>query len=144
MPVLHTHIHRHWLRALAAITLLFTQLLVVAQSQPALAFTQDPATVFINEIHYDNVGVDLGEAVEIAGPAGTNMSGWSIVRYNGTNPASGVVYTTPAANENLSGTIPNLGGTGYGVLVVNYPKTAYRTARTMLLHWSITASWCSS
>jgi hypothetical protein len=39
----------------------------------------------INEIHYDNVGTDAGEAVEIAGPAGTDLSGWKIVRYNGSD-----------------------------------------------------------
>jgi len=31
--------------------------------------------VFINEIHYDNVGTDAGEAVEVAGLAGSNLSG---------------------------------------------------------------------
>ena len=48
-------------------------------------------TVFINEIHYDNDGVDVGEAIEIAGPAGTNLSGWTLVLYNG---ATGAVYDT--------------------------------------------------
>ena len=45
----------------------------------APAFTQDPATVFINELHYDNGGTDAGEAVEIAGPAGTDLTGWSVL-----------------------------------------------------------------
>ena len=31
-------------------------------------------TVFINEIHYDDAGGDAGEGVEIAGPAGTDLS----------------------------------------------------------------------
>ncbi|BBL57424.1 ExeM/NucH family extracellular endonuclease [Methylomonas koyamae] len=57
--------------------------------------------VFINEIHYDNAGSDSGEAVEIAGPAGTNLSGWKIVPYNGSGGAS----YTPICN--LSGSIPN-------------------------------------
>lgn len=39
--------------------------------------------VFINEIHYDNRGVDRGEGIEIAGPAGTDLAGWSLVLYNG-------------------------------------------------------------
>ncbi len=34
------------------------------------------STIFINEIHYDNTGGDAGEGVEIAGPAGTDLSGW--------------------------------------------------------------------
>ncbi|MFQ5587010.1 MAG: endonuclease, partial [Thermodesulfobacteriota bacterium] len=49
--------------------------------------------IFINEIHYDNAGGDTGEGVEIAGPAGSNMGGWSIVLYNGSG---GVVYKTAA------------------------------------------------
>ena len=45
---------------------------------------QTSPTVFINEIHYDNTGTDAGEFIEIAGPAGTNLSDYSIVLYNGT------------------------------------------------------------
>ncbi|HAC65731.1 MAG TPA: endonuclease [Cyanothece sp. UBA12306] len=48
-------------------------------------------TVFINEIHYDNSGSDVGEFIELAGSAGTNLDGWSIVLYNGNN---GSVYNT--------------------------------------------------
>lgn len=44
--------------------------------------------VFINEFHYDNTGTDAGEFVEIAGPAGTDLSGWYIVLYNGANGSS--------------------------------------------------------
>jgi VCBS repeat-containing protein len=78
-----------------------------------------PAPLFINEIHYDNVGTDTGEAIEIAGPAGTDLTGWSIVRYNGNG---GVVYTSPAqSSPALSGTIPDQGN-GYGTVVVTYPQ----------------------
>jgi predicted extracellular nuclease len=64
------------------------------------AFTENPAGVFINEIHYDDTGnPDAGEAVEIAGPAGTDLGGWSLVLYNG---ATGATYDTIA----LSGSIP--------------------------------------
>jgi hypothetical protein len=71
-------------------------------------------TIFINEIHYDNTGTDTGEAIEIAGPAGTDLSGWSIVLYNGAN---GAVYDT----DTLSGVVPNQQG-GYGTIVLNYPS----------------------
>lgn len=77
---------------IAAVGLLAGSLLLGSLSM-AQAFTQNPATVFINEIHYDNTGTDAGEAVEIAGPAGTDLSGWSIVLYNGSG---GAVYTTTA------------------------------------------------
>lgn len=71
------------------------------------------ATVWINEIHYDNSGADVGEAVELAGAAGTSLSGWSLLLYNGSN---GAVYAT----YSLSGTIPSTCG-DFGVVVVNTP-----------------------
>lgn len=64
------------------------------------------AAVWINEFHYDNSGTDSGEIVEIAGPAGTSLTGWKILGYNG---ADGSVYKT----VNLSGTIANQQN-GYG------------------------------
>jgi len=70
--------------------------------------------VFINEIHYDNTGTDTGEAIEIAGPAGTNLAGWSIVLYNGNGGAS---YKTTA----LAGTIPDQQA-GFGTLTFSYPS----------------------
>jgi len=66
------------------------------------------ASVFINEIHYDNAGGDIGEAIEIAGPVGTDLSGWSLVLYNGSG---GAVYDT----INLSGSILNQQN-GFGTL----------------------------
>ncbi len=85
-------------------------LLVLAcfASQSALA-----QAVFINEIHYDNTGTDSGEAIEVAGPAGTDLTSWSLVLYNGAN---GTVYDTIT----LSGAIPNQQG-GYGTVTVSLP-----------------------
>ncbi|HSB07899.1 MAG TPA: lamin tail domain-containing protein, partial [Blastocatellia bacterium] len=70
-------------------------------------------SVFINEIHYDNTGTDAGEAIEVAGPAGTDLTGWSIVLYNG---AGGAPYDTDA----LSGVIPNQQN-GFGTVSLSYP-----------------------
>jgi endonuclease/exonuclease/phosphatase family metal-dependent hydrolase len=70
--------------------------------------------VFINEIHYDNVGVDVGESIEIAGPAGKDLTGWSLVLYNGAN---GAVYNTTA----LSGTLANVSN-GFGFFTIAYPS----------------------
>ncbi|NUM75937.1 hypothetical protein HUU40_16360, partial [candidate division KSB1 bacterium] len=55
-----------------------------------LAFSPAAAQtpIFINEIHYDNNGADTGEAIEIAGPAGSDLTGWSLVLYNGANGAN--------------------------------------------------------
>jgi DNA/RNA endonuclease G (NUC1) len=58
-----------------------------------------PSTRF-TEIHYDNVGTDANEAIEIEGDAGTGLSGWSIVLYTGSD---GTVYRT----VDLSGTFAN-------------------------------------
>jgi DNA/RNA endonuclease G (NUC1) len=71
------------------------------------------AQVRINEIHYDNVGVDTGEAIEIEGPAGTDITAYTLVLYNGNG---GVVYN----EEILIGTLPASCGSR-GVFVVNYP-----------------------
>ncbi|MDZ7645556.1 MAG: lamin tail domain-containing protein [Woeseiaceae bacterium] len=72
-----------------------------------------PAQVFINEIHYDNSSTDTGEAIEIAGAAGTDLTGWSLVLYNG---ATGGTYDTDA----LSGVIADQQG-GFGTVAVNHP-----------------------
>src|SRR5687768_4991847 len=66
--------------------------------------------VFINELHYDNTGADSGEAIEVAGPAGTDLNGYQLVLYNG---ATGAPYGT----HNLSGTLPNQDD-GHGTLSV--------------------------
>ena len=65
-------------------------------------------TVFINELHYDNAGPDAGEGIEIAGPAGTDLSGWELALYNGNK---GSVYRT----ESLSGVLPDQGN-GFGTV----------------------------
>ncbi|HSK26943.1 MAG TPA: hypothetical protein VK894_08550, partial [Jiangellales bacterium] len=93
--------------------------LVPFATVPAAAVPGTGSTVFVNEFHYDNVGGDTGEFIEIAGPAGTDLTGWSIVRYNGVNPAAAVVYPVNTA-VSLSGTIPDQQG-GYGTVVVDFP-----------------------
>jgi uncharacterized protein len=82
---------------------------------PSQAFSV-ATTVFINELHYDNVGTDVGEFIEIIGPTGTDLSGWQVVLYNGMG---GVVYNTTTIPA--STILGNLGGScaGYGVYVVN-------------------------
>src|ERR1041385_7668505 len=72
--------------------------------------------VRISEFHYDNSGTDVGEAVEISGPAGTDLSAWSLVLYNG-NSASRAPYTTTSLSGQV---IPATCGTR-GVIVGSYP-----------------------
>jgi len=74
------------------------------------ALSTAPANPWLNEFHYDNGGADTGEFVEIAGAAGTSLTGWTLALYNG-NPSQLNVYSTIA----LSGTIPNQSG-GFGTL----------------------------
>ncbi len=83
----------------------------------ASAYVAPDGSVFISEIHYDDEGTDSGEAVEVFGPAGTDLTGWSIVRYNGSN---GTVYTSPAETVPLPAGIPDIGASGFGVAVVEY------------------------
>ena len=71
------------------------------------------ADVFINEIHYDNSGTDTGEFVEVAGDAGTDLGGWSIILYNGNG---GGVYNT----IDLSGSVDDE-GTGFGAVEFQLP-----------------------
>ncbi|HEX6637624.1 MAG TPA: DNA/RNA non-specific endonuclease [Steroidobacteraceae bacterium] len=70
------------------------------------------AQVRISEIHYDNVGTDTGESVEVSAPAGTDLTGWSLAFYNGAN---GETYGTDA----LSGAVAAACG-ARGVVVVNH------------------------
>jgi DNA/RNA endonuclease G (NUC1) len=53
----------------------------------------------ISEVHYDNTGADADERIEIEGPAGLNVTGWSLILYTGS---SGSVYNTIG----LGGVIP--------------------------------------
>ena len=43
-----------------------------------------PVVLEITELHYDNIGGDVGEGVEVSGPEGFDVTGWSIVLYNGS------------------------------------------------------------
>jgi hypothetical protein len=73
----------------------------------------DPGTpVFLNELHYDNDGADTGEFFEVAGPAGTDLAGWSVELYNGSTGGS---YGDVA----LAGVLPDQDG-GFGT--VAFPR----------------------
>jgi cysteine-rich repeat protein len=84
------------------------RLLVKTEAQPPPP-AGDP---WINEIHYDNVGGDQNEFVEVAGPAGLDLSGWLLIAYNGSN---GTKYDT----QSLSGVFPDQQN-GYGTLAFDF------------------------
>lgn len=75
----------------------------------ALPAAAAPGEVFVSELHYDNAGTDAGEAVEVEADAGTDLTGWSVVLYNGNG---GAVYD----DDDLPGTVPDA-----GVVVLDYP-----------------------
>ncbi len=66
------------------------------------------ASLWINELHYDNNSTDTNEGVEVAGVAGTALGGYTLFGYNGGDSK---LYSSNA----LSGTIPDE-GCGYGAV----------------------------
>ncbi len=68
-----------------------------------------PGRIWINEFHYDNSGGDTNEGVEIAGPAGYDLTGHKVYLYNGGDGS----YYTPVLN--LTGTIDDEGN-GFGAV----------------------------
>ncbi len=51
-----------------------------------------PIEPWINEFHYDNTSTDIGEFIEIVGPAGLDLSNYRIIFYDG---ADGLEYLAP-------------------------------------------------
>ncbi len=90
------------------------KLLLALTCFSGLSFAQVVGTdIFINEIHYDNVGGDINEGFEIAGPAGIDLSTYTVTLYNGNG---GVAYNSIP----LSGVIPNQMN-GYGTVCFTLP-----------------------
>jgi hypothetical protein len=72
-----------------------------------------PSDAWINEVHYDNAGADVGEFVEVAGKPGTDLTGWTVVGYNGIGGANyQTVQLTPLVFQQANG--------GLGVVVVDF------------------------
>jgi len=95
------------LQVVGALTAIATVAAGAAAS--SLAQAAEPTAPLLSEIHYDNVGADTGEALEIEAPVGFDLSGWQLALYNGNG---GAVYNT----RTLSGTVP-----AAGVVVATYP-----------------------
>jgi len=80
----------------------------LAPTVNAVDLGNDGLRVWINEIHYDNIGADEGEFIEIAGLACTDLFGYNIELYGGAN---GQTYN----NTILGGMIPDEGD-GFGAI----------------------------
>ena len=78
-----------------------------------LTIIDDDLKLWINEIHYDNIGGDEDERVEIAGSAGVDLTGYSIIHYNGSN---GTIINS----SNITGSIPDQQA-GLGTLTISVP-----------------------
>lgn len=71
------------------------------------------AGVWVNEFHYDNASTDQGEFFELAGTAGTDLSGWTLELHNGSN---GSVYNTISLSGILGDEV-----NGFGFATVDLP-----------------------
>jgi predicted extracellular nuclease len=89
---------------------------LIAGLLPGVALRPARAAVslWINEIHYDNAGTDSNELIEVAGAAGTDLTGFSLVLYNGSGGA-------PYGTTNLAGTLDDQDN-GFGTAVFTYPS----------------------
>ena len=86
-----------------------------------------PPVLWINEIHYSNQGQDENEGVEIAGTAGLDVSGWTLLRYHSNGKLdekaelSGVIPDLQAGLGVLWFPQPDLGNGAYGLCVTAPP-----------------------
>lgn len=100
--------------------------LLLALLFPFLSFSQnsflldDSTTVFINEIHYDNLGADNLEGIEIAALSGTDLSCYKVYFVNGND---GGYYATISLD-----TIMPESDCGMGFLF--YPKSSIQNGST--------------
>ena len=61
---------------------------------------------FINELHYDDStsAGDVGEAIEVVAPVGTDLSNWRVVLYNGNTASAATLYSNRLLSEATSST----------------------------------------
>ena len=100
-----------WLPILTAVVLV-----VAGGGRASGQVSGSASNIFINEFHYDNAGVDVGERIEIVLPTGTSLTNLNVLLYNGAN---GQVYDTIGLS---SGTLtPAAAGTGFSFVTINVP-----------------------
>lgn len=90
-------------------TLISSLLVLICTCTTALGFSQNGTQIFINEIHYDNAGIDQNEGIEIAGAAGLEIDGWKLILYNGSTGE-------PYLSRDLSGLFVDQQG-GFGTIL---------------------------
>ena len=81
------------------------------------------ANVFINEFHYDNLGSDLNEGIEIVGESGLSLDGWQLQLYNG---GDGRVYRTQLLSGTFLDQSEGLGTLAFSITgIQNGPADAF-------------------
>ncbi len=76
-------------------------------------------SVTINEFHYDNVSTDVGEFIELAGPANADLGGWRVVLYNGTSSVRGPYNTIELSASDIL--TPDAPDATMGFFVIGLP-----------------------
>ncbi|RIK74107.1 MAG: hypothetical protein DCC67_17030 [Planctomycetota bacterium] len=94
-----------------------------------LSVSQASATVFINEIDYDNPSTDNAEWVELAGHAGLSLNGYELVFYNGAVTTADDYLTVDLADANF--TFSNEVN-GWGFFVMGIVDPAFGTTADFL------------
>lgn len=115
-----------------SITLLAQTNMSFSSSVTNVGITGTVSGVYINEFHYDNSGSDTGEFVEVAGPAGTDLSTYTITLYNGgdnlkyhTLTLSGTIDDEGAGNGAVSFIISSIqNGAPDGISLSNSSSTS--------------------
>ncbi len=89
-----------------------------------------PTDPWINEFHYDNTGADAGEFVEVAGPAGIDLSNYTIYTYDGSDrmvhqvrALSGIIDNESNGFGAVVEYIANLQNSTEGIALVRNPNT---------------------
>jgi DNA/RNA endonuclease G (NUC1) len=62
-------------------------------------------TIFVSEIHYDNVGTDANEALEIETPAHASLAGYTLALYDGTTGTTYPAGIAPMRIDSLTPTV---------------------------------------
>ena len=92
----------------ATVTVTGQTVITVADAYPA-------GYAWINEVHYNNVGDDVNEGVELAGSAGEDLGVYDVFVYRG----AGTLVSSNACGGNIDDE-----GNGYGAIWFGYPKDA--------------------
>jgi hypothetical protein len=83
--------------------------------------------LWINEIHYSNQAKDENEGAEVAGTAGLDVSGWTLLRYHSNGKLDektelvGIIPDQQAGLGTLWFDLPDMGNSAYGLCLTSPP-----------------------